>query len=93
MNLTNVWDRIHLNYHASFSETKNRFIGRNGAHWDTPNKQFLVPFTDQDQFYLRFTTDGIHSVLPHGCHFNVDLAFMLNATNNTATGNHDHFKD
>lgn len=93
LNLYNVWDRIHLNYHASFAETNNRFIGRNGAHWDTPNKQFLVPFTDQDQFYLRFTTDGVHSVLPHGCHFNVDLAFMLNATNNTATGNHDHFKD
>ena len=93
LNLNNVWDRIHLNYHASFAETNNRFIGRNGAHWDTPNKQFLVPFTDQDQFYLRFTTDGIHSVLPHGCHFNVDLAFMLNATNNTATGIHDHFRD
>ena len=54
----------------------------------------MVPGGDQDEFYLRFTTDGKHNVLPVGCHFNVDLCFMLNTTNNTATGtgNHDMFK-
>lgn len=93
LKLHNVWDRIHLMYHASFAETKRRIIGRNGDHWDTPNKQFIVPPNDQDQFYIRFTTDGMHPIIPVGCHFNVDLTFMLNATNNTATGNHDHFKD
>ena len=96
LKLNNVWDRIHLIYHASFAETRHRIIGRNGDHWDTPNKMFIVPSGDQDQFYIRFTTDGIHSILPIGCHFNVDLTFMLNPTNNTSTGvrgNHDTFKD
>lgn len=92
LNLNNVWDRIHLIYHATFAETRARIIGRNGDHWDSPNKRFIVPGGDQDEFYLRFTTDGKHCILPIGCHFNVDLCFMLNTTNNTATGNHDMFK-
>ena len=94
LNLNNVWDRIHLIYHATFAETRTRMIGRNGDHWDSPNKRFIVPGGDQDEFYLRFTTDGKHNILPVGCHFNVDLCFMLNTTNNTATGtsNHDMFK-
>ena len=94
LNLNNVWDRIHLIYHASFAETRNRMIGRNNDHWDSPNKRFIVPGGDQDEFYLRFTTDGKHNILPVGCHFNCDLCFMLNTTNNTATGigNHDMFK-
>ena len=92
LNLNNVWDRIHLIYHASFAETRGRIIGRNNDHWDSPNKRFIVPGGDQDEFYLRFTTDGKHNILPIGCHFNVDLCFMLNTTNNTATGNHDHFR-
>ena len=96
LKLDNVWDRLHLIYHASFAETRHRIIGRNGDHWDTPNKQFIVPSGDQDQFYIRFTTDGTHNILPIGCHFNVDLTFILNPTNNTATGvkgNHDKFPD
>ena len=95
VHLDNVWDRLHLNYHATFAETKHRIIGRNGDHWDTPNKQFMIPSTDQDQFNLFFTTDGIHHILPIGCHFNVDLTFILNPTKNTATntGSHDMFKD
>ena len=96
LKLKNVWDRLHLIYHASFAETRHRIIGRNGDHWDTPNKQFIVPSGDQDQFYIRFTTDGTHNILPIGCHFNVDLTFMLNPTNNLSTGfkgNHDAFKD
>ena len=94
LNLNNVWDRIHLIYHATFAETRTRMIGRNNDHWDSPNKRFIVPGSDQDEFYLRFTTDGKHNILPVGCHFNVDLCFMLNTTNNTATGtgNHDLFK-
>jgi len=94
LNLNNVWDRIHLIYHASFAETRTRMIGRNNDHWDSPNKRFIVPGSDQDEFYLRFTTDGKHSILPIGCHFNVDLCFMLNTSNNlaTGTGNHDMFK-
>ena len=90
--LNNVWDRLHLIYHASFAETRTRIIGRNTDHWDSPNKRFIVPGGDQDEFYLKFTTDGKHNILPIGCHFNVDLCFMLNTTNNTATGNHDMFK-
>lgn len=86
LSLVNVWDRIHLIYHTTFAQTRNRIIGRNNDHWDTPNKRFIVPLGDQDQFYLRFTTDGKHNILPVGCHFNVDLCFMLNSTNNTATG-------
>ena len=97
LKLNNVWDRIHLIYHASFAETRHRIIGRNNDHWNDPNKLFMVPSGDQDQFYIRFTTDGIHNILPIGCHFNVDLTFMLNPTKNTATGinhgNHDSFKD
>ena len=97
LKLNTVWDRLKLVYHASFSETRHRIIGRNNDHWDSPNKQFIVPSTDQDQFYIRFTTDGIHNILPIGCHFNIDLCFMLNPSKNTATGinqsNHDSFKD
>lgn len=96
LKLNNVWDRLHLIYHASFAETRHRIIGRNGDHWDTPNKAFMVPGNDQDQFYIRFTTDGVHNILPIGCHFNVDLTFLLNPTKNTATGiqgNHDKFPD
>ena len=98
LKLNNVWDRLHLIYHASFAETRHRIIGRNGDHWDTPNKMFIVPSGDQDQFYIRFTTDGVHNILPIGCHFNIDLCFILNPTKNLSTGiqnhgNHDKFPD
>ena len=94
LKLNNVWDRLHLTFHTSFADTRHRIIGHNGDHLDTPNKQFIVPSGDQNQFYLRFTTDGTHAVLPIGSRFNVDLCFMLNPTRNTATpGNHDSFRD
>ena len=95
LNLLNVWDRVNLYYHATFADTKHKIIGRNGEHWDSPNKQFIVDENSRDQFNIWFTSDGRHRILPHGCVFNIDLAFLLNPTNNTATGvrsSHDSFK-
>ena len=94
LDLRNVWDRTNLYYHASFANTKHKIIGRNGDHWDTPNKQFFVDDNSMDQFNIYFTSNGRHRILPHGCVFNIDLTFLLNPTNNTATyRNHDSFKD
>ena len=86
LDLNNVWDRTNLYYHASFADNRHKIIGRNGDHWDTPNKRFAVATGAEDNFNIWFTTDGHHRILPVGCIFNIDLTFMLNGIKNTATG-------
>jgi len=80
----NVWDRKSLVFHASFSDARRGYIGLNGDAFDRPSK-FYDPPTNESNFQIRFTTDGIHNILPRYCHFIVELSFIYNYKNSLIT--------
>jgi len=74
---TNVWDRENLEFHATFSEAKRGYIGLKGDFYPRAGLLF-APTTNSPTFNLRFTTDGVHPILPLYSHFIVQLSFILN---------------
>ena len=75
--LYGVWDRIDLYFHSSFSTSRRGLIGRNDDFWQTPSKKY--PFKDNtNDFYVWFTTDGVHRIFPYYCKFYLELSFILN---------------
>ena len=77
----NVWDRSHIEFHASFSDAKYGFIGCNNDFYYKPNVLFNPP-TDGPVFKIRFTSDGKTPILPRYCRFIVQLTFILNYMKN-----------
>ena len=77
----NVWDRSHIEFHASFSDAKYGFIGCNNDFYYKPNVLFNPP-TDGPVFKIRFTIDGKKPILPRYCRFIVQLTFILNYMKN-----------
>lgn len=77
----NVWDRSHIEFHASFSDAKYGFIGCNNDFYYKPNVLFNPP-TDGPVFKIRFTIDGKKHILPLYCRFIVQLTFILNYMKN-----------
>ena len=76
----NVWNRENLYFHASFSTTNHRFIGLNNDAWDAPS--IFYPCCDNsNDFYIWFTTDMTHYILPKYCDFIVQLSFIVNIDN------------
>ena len=72
-----VWDRTTLFFHASFSKSHRNIIGRNKDFWTTPSKKYV--FTDNtNDFYVYFTTNGVHRIFPYYCNFYLELTFILN---------------
>ena len=84
MTFENVWDRKSIVFHASFSDARRGYIGLNGDSFDRPSK-FYDPPTNGSNFQIRFTTDGVHNILPRYCHFIIELSFIYNYKNSLIT--------
>ena len=83
-NFTNVWDRVSLQFHASFSNNKRNFIGLNGDFYECPSI-FYDPPTNTSDFWIRFTTDGRHQFLPRYCRFYIGISYVRNYKNSLVT--------
>jgi hypothetical protein len=75
--MSDVWDRKRVQFHSTFSDARNKYIGSNGDHFDTPSKLYRYVLTDPT-FYIRFTTDGRHNFLPRYASIIIELCFILN---------------
>ena len=73
----NVWDREYLEFHASFSDSKRRFIGIKGDFYEKPTVLYNSP-TDGSTFNIKFTSDGRNPIYPIYCRFIIQLVFMYN---------------
>ena len=80
----NVWDRSSLQFHASFSDNRRSFIGLNKDFYENPSV-FYDPPTNSSNFWIRFTTDGVHQILPRYCRFYIGLCFVRNYKNSLVT--------
>ena len=79
-----VWDRVSLQFHASFSNNKRNFIGLNGDFYDSPSV-FYDPPTNTSDFWIKFTTDGRNQFLPRYCRFYIGISFVRNYKNSLVT--------
>ena len=72
-----VWSRDRLYFHASFSTSKRKFIGKQGDFY--PNLTLLYPSpTNESTFYIRFTSNGIKNILIRHCEFDIQLCYIVN---------------
>ena len=81
---TNVWDRVSLQFHASFSNNKRNFIGLNNDFYDCPSV-FYDPPTNASDFWIKFSTDGRNQFLPRYCRFYIGISFVRNYKNSLVT--------
>ena len=81
---TNVWDRVSLQFHASFSNNKRNFIGLNNDFYDCPSVFYDGP-TNASDFWIKFTTDGRNQFLPRYCRFYIGISFVRNYKNSLVT--------
>ena len=72
-----VWNRDRLHFHASFSTSRRKFIGKRGDFYQTLTLLYPPP-TNESTFYIRFTSNGIKNVLLRFCEFDVQLCFIVN---------------
>ena len=72
-----VWDRDRIHFHASFSTSRRKFIGKRGDFYQTLSLLYPAP-TNESTFYIRFTTNGIKNILIRHCDFDVQLCFIVN---------------
>ena len=79
-----VWDRVSLQFHASFSNNKRNFIGLNNDFYDSPSV-FYDPPTNTSDFWIKFSTDGRHQILPRYCRFYIGISFVRNYKNSLVT--------
>lgn len=77
LRVNNVWDRETLFFHADFSTISHKLIGRNGDHYEKPNRWFQVSDNTPD-FQIWFTTNGKNRITPYYSDFQLDLCFVLN---------------
>lgn len=76
LTLDNVWDREALEIHASFSNSKNRFIAVNGDFYQSRNMIFNAR-NGFNAFDVWFSTDGTHRInLRDDIHFILQLTFI-----------------
>ena len=76
LRLTNVWSREPLYVHASFSSARKHYLCRTGDFWFKPSK-YYYDNTNQNDFELFFTTDGIHRIIPYDAVKVIELCFIL----------------
>jgi hypothetical protein len=74
---SDVWDRKRVQFHSTFSDARNKYIGSNGDKYDSISKLYRYVLTDP-MFYIRFTTDGRHSFIPRYTQIIIELCFILN---------------
>ena len=73
---SNVWNRTPLYLHASFSDSKMHYACKTGDYWEKPAKIFFDN-THGLQFYIYFTTDGYHKIIPCWSNILLELSFIL----------------
>jgi len=76
INLNNVWSREPLYVHASFSRSKKRYLCRTGDFWFKPSKYYYDNIAN-DEFFLFFTTDTTHWIIPYDAVKVIELCFIL----------------
>ena len=74
--LSNVWSREPLYVHATFSSSKRHYLCRTGDFWFKPSKYYYDNITN-NEFYIYFTTDGSHFIIPYDAIKVVELCFIL----------------
>ena len=72
-----VWSRDRLHFHASFSTSRRKFIGKRGDFYQTLTLLYPSP-TNESTFYIRFTSNGIKNILIRHCEFDIQLCFIVN---------------
>lgn len=72
-----VWNRDRLHFHASFSTSRRKFIGKRHDFYQTLTLLYPPP-TNESSFYIRFTSNGIKNILLRYCEFDVQLCFIVN---------------
>ena len=79
-----VWDRVSLQFHASFSNNKRNFIGLNNDFYTSPSIFYDAP-TNASDFWIKFSTDGRNQILPRYCRFYIGISFVRNYKNSLVT--------
>ena len=74
---TEVWSRDRLYFHASFSTSRRKFIGKQGDFYQNLTLLYPSP-TNESTFYIRFTSNGIKNILIRHCEFDIQLCFIVN---------------
>ena len=74
--LSNVWNREPLYVHATFSSSKRHYLCRTGDFWFKPSKYYYDNLTN-NEFYIYFTTDGSHFIIPYDAVKVIELCFIL----------------
>ena len=72
-----VWSRDRLYFHASFSTSKRKFIGKQGDFYQSLTLLYPSP-TNESTFYIRFTSNGVQTILIRHCEFDIQLCFIVN---------------
>ena len=72
-----VWNRDRLHFHASFSTSRRKFIGKRGDFYQTLTLLYPPP-TNESSFYIRFTSNGIKNILIRHCEFDIQLCYIVN---------------
>ena len=72
-----VWNRDRIHFHATFSTSRRKFIGKRGDFYQTLSLLYPPP-TNESTFYIRFTSNGIKNILLRYCEFDVQLCFIVN---------------
>lgn len=72
-----VWDRDVVQFHASFSTSKRKFIGINGDFYTIPTVLYPAP-TNESTFYVRFTSNGYNNLLIRHSVFMIQLSYFVN---------------
>ena len=76
INLNNVWNREPLYVHASFSRSKKCYLCRTGDFWFKPSKYYYDNIAN-DEFFIFFTTDTTHWIIPYDAVKVIELCFIL----------------
>jgi len=76
LNYNNVWSRRQAYIHSTFSDTKRGYIGLRNDFWSSPTKSYVYSNGGQE-FYIRFTTDGVNPFIPLYSGFIIELVFVV----------------
>ena len=72
-----VWNRDRMHFHASFSTSRRKFIGKRGDFYHNLTLLYPPP-TNESSFYIRFTSNGMKNILLRYCEFDIQLCFIVN---------------
>ena len=72
-----VWSRDRLYFHASFSTSRRKFIGKQGDFYQNLTLLYPSP-TNESTFYIRFSSNGVQNILIRHCEFDIQLCFIVN---------------